>query len=87
MHWSGLKAGLLPLAASERSVPTKVECESHSSREFGTRCLLNLLEKYEGAGNPALQGVGVPESADLTSRFRSGYWRNSASRSFRQREC
>jgi len=25
-----------------------VECESHSSREFGTRCLLNLLEKYEG---------------------------------------
>ncbi|CAE7946031.1 SmE [Symbiodinium sp. KB8] len=33
---------------SDRSVPTKVECESHSSREFGTRCLLNLLEKYEG---------------------------------------
>ena len=35
-----------------RSTATQVECESHSSREFGTRCLLNLLEKYEGVGHP-----------------------------------
>lgn len=26
----------------------KVEAESQSAREFGTRCLLALLEKYEG---------------------------------------
>ena len=26
----------------------KVECESQSARDFGTRCLLALLEKYEG---------------------------------------
>ena len=46
-------------------MPTKVECESHSSREFGTRCLLNLLEKYEGAGNPASLGVGGSGTSHL----------------------
>eukprot|EP00435_Cladocopium_sp_Y103_P071482 s726_g37.t1 len=37
-----------------------VECESQSAREFGTRCLLALLEKYEG--------VPVGILAELTAK-------------------
>ena len=40
-------------AASFTCFMVEVECESHSTREFGTRCLLGLLEKYEGAGDSA----------------------------------
>ncbi|CAE7714449.1 SmE [Symbiodinium pilosum] len=36
-----------------------VECESHSTREFGTRCLLGLLEKYEGVPVAILAELSV----------------------------